>query len=62
MDNSKVAISICISDSVGEDTGPKGFTPAVNTLHTSYTGDYLIRRGGVYGSTISMTDNGYMTI
>ena len=62
MDESRVSISIYRNGSAGGETGPTGFLHNVNALHISYTYGYLIIHVATGGSTIAMTDNGYMSL
>ena len=62
MGDSRVSISIYRTVSAGGQTRPKIVLPSGKKLRISYNGDYLIRHGAADGSTILMTDNGYMPL
>ena len=59
MDNSRASILINRAFSDIGDTGPIYFLLDVNKIRIVYTDGYFRRNGAAYGSTISMTKNGY---
>ena len=59
--DSRTSITVYRTGSAAGATGPTGFLPPGTQTKTGYTDQFLVAHGAKHGSTIVMTDTGYMT-
>jgi hypothetical protein len=57
----RVSITMLRTGSAAGETGPTIFFPAGTCRKPGYTDEFLVQNGAQEGSSIAMTDTGYMT-
>jgi hypothetical protein len=59
--SSRVSITMLRTGSAAGETGSTTFLPAGTRRKTEFTDEYLVQNSALQGSSIAMTETGYMT-